>query len=149
MMDRAIIAALCGSLLLLLGMFAPIVSTPPSGSMSYWQSGSEEAVLIVALVVATMLLVASGQIKRLLWVGIAALGVVGFTFGRVVYVLTISRRHLAEGTGDPGTGLAEAVFASAHILWGWPALILGSAMIIFAGWEARRTLERGAGKPIV
>ena len=141
MMDRARISALCGSLLLLLGLFAPIVSTPPSGSMTYWQSGSLEAVLIVALVLATTLLAASGQMKRILWVGIAALGLVGFTFGRVVYVLAMSRRHIAEGTGDPNTGLAEAIFASAHILWGWPALILGAVMIIFAGWKARRTPE--------
>jgi len=139
MMDRARISALCGSLLLLLGLFAPVVSTPPSGSMTYWQGGSQEAVLIVALVLATMLLSASGQMKRILWVGIASLTVVGFTFGRLVYVLTISRRHIAEGTGDPSAGLAEAIFASAHILWGWPALILGAAMIIFAGWKARRT----------
>lgn len=136
-MDVSRISALCGSLLLLVGLFAPIVTTPPSGSIPYWQSGSEP-VIVVALIVGTTLLAASNEMKHVLAAGLAALGVVGFSFLRVQYVLTVSRRHIAEGTGNPDTGLAEAVFASAHILWGWVALFLGAALIMFAGWTARR-----------
>jgi hypothetical protein len=84
------------------------------------------------------LLAASNEMKHILRTGIAAFGVVVFSFLRVLYVLTISRRHIAEGTGNPDTGLAEAVFASAHMLWGWVPLFLGAALIMFAGWTARR-----------
>lgn len=138
MMDSSRLLALCGSLLLLVGLFAPIVSTPPSGSIAYWQSGTE-AVLIVPLLVGTMLLSASNEMKYIWRAGVAAFGVVVFSFLRVLYVLTVSRRHLAEGAGNPDTGLAEAVFASAHILWGWAALFLGAVLIMFAGWKAGRT----------
>lgn len=138
MMDSSRISAVCGSLLLLVGLFAPVVSTPPSGSIAYWQSGSEP-VIIVALMVGTTLLAASNEMKHIWTAGLAAFGVVGFSFLRVLYVLTVSRRHNAEGTGNPDTGLAEAVFASAHILWGWVALFLGAALIMFAGWKSGRT----------
>lgn len=138
MMDSGRVSALCGSLLLMGGLFAPVVSTPPSGAISYWQSGSEP-VLIVALIVGTMLLAASNEMKHILRAGVAAFGVVVFSLLRVSYVLTVSRRQIAQGTANPETGLAEAVFASAHMLWGWVVLFLGAALIIFGGWQARRT----------
>ncbi|HEY0628946.1 MAG TPA: hypothetical protein VGD23_06420 [Sphingomicrobium sp.] len=130
--------ALGGSLLLAVGLCAPVVSTPPSGAIAYWQSGNEP-VFIVALMVATALLAASNEMKHILTAGLAAFGIVGFSFLRMLYVLTVSRRHIAEGTGNPETGLAEAVFASAHVMWGWAALFLGAALLMFAGWKSRRT----------
>ena len=140
MMDRTRISALCGSLLLLVGLFAPVVSTPPSSSIAYWQSGIEPA-FIVFIMVATALLALGNRLQLVFWAGLAAVGIIGFSFLRVLYALMVSRRHIADGTANPDTGLAEAVFSSAHLMWGWAALVLGAALIIFAGWKSRRTPE--------
>jgi len=134
--------ALIGAALLFIGAFMPIVSMPIMDSMNYFQNGRGDGVIIVVLAVVTAVLAATGHVRHVLWTGLAALGMLGFTFFRFESALDEAKAKMSTDLADnPFRGLAEAAANSVQLQWGWAVLVLGAAIVVFAGWQARRTQQ--------
>lgn len=132
--------ALLGAALLFLGAFMPIISMPIMGSLNYFQNGTGDGTIIVLLAMATAALAATGHTRHVLWTGLAALAMLGFTFVRFQTKMAEARASMeSELAGNPFRGLAEAAVGSVQLQWGWAVLVLGACLTIYAGWQARQT----------
>jgi len=131
--------ALVGAALLFVGAFMPIISVPIMGSMNYFQNGKGDGVIIVLLAVATGLFAGGGYVKHVLWTGLAAIAMLGFTFFRFQAAMGEVRTKMEGDLADnPFRGLAEAAVNSVQLQWGWAVLLLGAGLVAYAGWQARR-----------
>jgi hypothetical protein len=138
MPDRTI--ALIGAGLLFIGAFLPIVSMPVVGSVNYFQNGRGDGVIILLLAAATAILAGTRNTRHVLWTGIAALALLGYTFVRLQLAIADMRARLETELADnPFRGLAEAAVGAVQIQWGWAVLTMAAGMVIWAGWSARKS----------
>ena len=134
--------ALIGAGLLFVGAFMPIISMPIMGSLNYFQNGRGDGVIIVLLAISTAALAATDRVRHVIWTGIAALAMLGFTFFRFQSALSEAKAQMSADLSDnPFRGLAEAAANSVQLQWGWAVLVLGAAVVTFAGWQARQTQQ--------
>lgn len=132
--------ALIGAALLFVGAFMPIISVPIMGSMNYFQNGQGDGVIIVLLALATALFAGGGYVKHVLWPGLAAFAMLGFTYFRFHSMLSEAREKMDMDLADnPFRGLAEAAVNSIQLQWGWAVLLLGAGLVTYAGWQARQS----------
>jgi hypothetical protein len=130
--------ALIGAALLFVGAFMPIISVPIMGSMNYFQNGKGDGVVIVLLAIATAIFAGGGYVKHVIWTGLAALAMLGFTFFRFQTKLAEAHAEMdAQMADNPFRGLAEAAMNSVQLQWGWAVLLLGAGLVTYAGWQAR------------
>jgi len=79
-METKKILGLIGSLVLFVGVFAPVVSIPILGSMNYFQNGKGDGVVILILAVISLILTVMKKYWGLWFTGLGACGVMVFTF---------------------------------------------------------------------
>jgi hypothetical protein len=136
--------AFAGAGIMFVGAFMPIVSMPIVGSLNYFQNGKGDGVIIVLLALATATLAATDRVKHVVWTGLAALIMLGFTFLRFQTKMSEARADMdAELAGNPFRGLAEAAIGSIQLQWGWAVLLVGAAVTTYAGWQARQAEREG------
>lgn len=127
------LVAIAGAALLLLGIFAPIVTLPLVGSVNYFHNGKGDGSIIGALAVATVYFAITRKYKRLWWTGLGAAGVMLFTF--IAFQLRISELKSSmekDLAGNPFRGLADMAVGSIQLSWGWVILVFGIACVLFA-----------------
>jgi hypothetical protein len=130
-MPRQKAAAIVGSLVLFLGVFAPIVSMPFAGTINYFQNGRGDGVVLLVLAAISFLLALIGIYRALYLTGAAALAVLLFTF--VAFQRAISTAHAEmarELAGNPFAGVAGAMLGSIQLQWGWAVLVIGAGLLI-------------------
>jgi len=129
-----------GALILILGVFAPLVSIPIMGSMNYFQNGKGDGIII--LVFAALALVLSlSRLYKALWLPfLGCAGTLTFTFVRFQQGMSEARAEMkAELADNPFAGLAEIAIESVQLQWGFALLIVGTVMLLIAaGLPARR-----------
>jgi hypothetical protein len=131
--------ALIGAAMLFVGAFMPIVSAPIIGSMNYFQNGKGDGVVIVILAIATAIFALGGHLKHVIWPGLGAIAMLGFTFIRFQSKMSEARASMeTEMADNPFRGLAEAAVNSIQLQWGWAVLVLGAGLVTYAGWQARQ-----------
>lgn len=122
---------LSGSIILFVGVFAPIVSVPIMGNINFFQNGKGDGIIVLVLAVASLALVLIQRYKWLWLTGTGCLGVTMFTF--INFQLTISQMksqmesQLAE---NPFRGLVDMTMQSIQLQWGWALLIVGAGLVI-------------------
>lgn len=127
--------SLIGALLVTIGVFCPFVSVPIMGSMSYFGNGKGDGsiVLVAALIAGGLAL--TRAYKPAAVVGLAILGVVGVTVVRFQSKMSDMRSEMANSLRDnPFAGLAEGLANSVQLQWGVGMLVVGSILIIVAGF---------------
>ena len=70
---------LIGSVVLFIGVFAPIVSVPIMGNINYFQNGQGDGMIILVLAAISLILVLMEKYKALWFTGSASLAVLLFT----------------------------------------------------------------------
>jgi predicted small integral membrane protein len=134
--------ALIGAGLLFIGAFMPIVSAPIIGSINYFQNGKGDGVIIVLLAISTAGLALAGRAQQVLWTGLASVAMLAFTFFRFQSGLSEMKERVATDLADnPFRGLADMAVNSVQLQWGWAVLVLGAALVTYAGWTAQRSLQ--------
>ena len=109
------------------------------GSMNYFQNGKGDGVVIVLLAIATAVFAGGGYVKHVVWPGLGAIAMLGFTFFRFQSKMGEARAKMETGMADnPFRGLAEAAVNSIQLQWGWAVLVLGAVLVTYAGWQARQ-----------
>src|SRR5207302_3035134 len=124
---------LLGSLLLFLGVFAPIVSVPIIGSQNYFQNGSGDGVVIAILALLSVVTVCTRRYRALWWTGLASLGVLVFTFVTFQMKLSQLKQQMnTELADNPFKGLADVAVQSVQLQWGWAILVVGVVLVLVA-----------------
>jgi hypothetical protein len=122
-----------GSIILLTGVFAPIISAPVIGTLNYFNNGKGDGVILLVLAVISLVLTFKENYKFLWWTGTASFGVI--IIGLINFLTQIYQlqSNIEERlAGNPFKGLADAAVQSVQLQWGWIPLIMGASMIIAA-----------------
>ncbi len=120
-----------GSIMLIVGVFTPLISIPMMGSMNYFQNGKGDGTIVLVLGVISIIIVLIRQYKWLWLTGLGSLGLLAYTFiqfqSRMSDVKSEMETSLA---GNPFRGLADMAMQSVQIQWGFALLALGSIFLI-------------------
>jgi type II secretory pathway pseudopilin PulG len=118
-----------GVICLLIGLFSPIVSFGPL-SVTFFQQGSYEGILLLILAVASAILLAKQNFVWL-WATAANAGLlVALSFlGRLYMIQEAKSKLETEMAGNPFRGLADLAMQSLQLQWGWIFLIGGAALL--------------------
>lgn len=124
-----LVLGVTGSSMVMLGVFAPLVSIPIIGSMNWFASGKGDGVLVLVLGLVSLFLTLIARYRGLFYTGV---GIVGFL---AFFVLSFNARlstlkHNMDG-GLAGR-LAEAATSVIQIQWGAGMLLVGAILVIAA-----------------
>lgn len=132
-MDKKQVTGLIGSIVLFIGVFAPIVSVPIVGNMNYFQNGKGDGTIVIVLAVISLILTLSKKYKGLWFTGLGSLGVMAFTFINFQMRMSEAKSHMErELAGNPFRELADLAIQSVQLQWGWALLIVGASLVIAA-----------------
>jgi hypothetical protein len=129
-MERKQIFGLVGSLLLLMGVFMPIISLPIIGSMNYFQNGKGDGVIILVLAVISLVITLTKKYKLLLITGFLSLGMMAFTL--INFWVRMNDLEKSMGDNPFAKSLGKAVMSTVQIQWGWIVLVIGAVTLIVA-----------------
>lgn len=131
--------ALIGAALLFVGVFMPILSVPIMGSVNYFMNGKGDGVIVLLMALAAGGLALAGRVRHVVWPGAVSLVMLAFTFVRFQSGMAEMRSKMDSDLADnPFRGLAEAAMGSIQLQWGWAVLLLGAAIVTYAGIADRR-----------
>lgn len=118
-----------GIICLLIGLFSPIVSAG-ARSITFFQQGSYEGILLLVLTVASATLLAK---RNFVWLWATAtnagLLVVLSFMGRFNAIEEAKRKLETEMAGNPLRGWADLAMQSVQLQWGWVFLIGGAVLL--------------------
>ena len=125
------IFGIIGSLILILGVFAPIVSAPIVGNINYFQNGKGDGIIVLVLAVVA-LIISLTRMYKLLWIPfVGCAGMLTFTFVNFQQGMSDLRSEMQTGLADnPFAGLAEVALESVQLQWGFAVLIIGTVMLL-------------------
>jgi hypothetical protein len=134
-MQKQKAVGLIGSLILILGVFMPIVRIPFAGSINYFHNGQGDGSLVLVLALLSLLLIIRGRYEWLLTTGFGSLAIEIFTFVNLRMRLdTAQAATRAKLADNPFRGIAEAAMSAVQIEWGWIVLVVGSGTLITAAF---------------
>ena len=131
--SRKQLFGIAGSVLLFLGVFAPIISVPIVGSLNYFQNGKGDGVIVLVFAIISIGLVLARKYGGLWITGFGSLTVMLFTFVNFQIRLSEMKTNMErELAGNPFRGIADVAMQSIQLQWGWVVLIIGACLLIAA-----------------
>ena len=125
--------AISGSILLIVGVFLPILSVPIIGSIDYFKGGEGDGVIVLILGVISLVLSLTKKYKVLLVTSSLSLSVMLFTVLGLIFKLSeIKSEYAKEMEGNPFAGLGQLAMETIRLEWGWFPLISGAVVIIIS-----------------
>lgn len=125
---------LVGSLMLMFGVFAPLVQIPFIGTQTYFQNGRGDGVLVLALGVLSLLLTFARRYRGLLVTALISLAILALTYisfqSRLAQIRADMNEQLAN---NPFRGIGDAMLGSVQLQWGWALLLGGGVILLLAG----------------
>jgi hypothetical protein len=143
--DVAQIIGITGTVLVVLGVFTPVVSLPIVGTVSLFSNGSENGIAVLFLAIASIVCMLRGIYPWVYGTGLGLLLIVGGVFARLSSTIaTLKSNAERELSGNPFRGLADAAMASVQLQWGWVILFLGIGMVLTSAYLKKPRLNRQA-----
>ena len=134
-----------GIFILIVGIFAPMMSAPVVGTLSYFRNGSEEAIVLLVLSAFSVFCLKKEYYSWLYGPATWSFLLISFTFYYYHSLLSDTKSSINEELlGNPFRGLADAAMASTQLEWGWVLLFLGSGLVLLAAYQKRRRLDKQA-----
>ena len=122
---------LTGSIILFVGVFAPIVSIPIVGNLNYFQNGKGDGTFVLILAVISFIFVLLKIFRGLWFTGLGSMAIMIFTFINLQTILTNTKTQMEiELEGNPFRGLADVAMQSIQLQWGWALLFIGAVFVI-------------------
>jgi hypothetical protein len=122
-----------GSLIVFLGVFAPVVSVPIAGTMNYFQNGLADGLIVMVAGLLSGIEIARRKFWHLWITGGIALGCVIFAFALFEYKMHKLRETMAHDLSDnPFADLAQLAVKAVQLQWGLPVLAVGAGMVLVA-----------------
>ncbi len=132
-MNRKKILGFSGSAIMIVGSFMPIVSLP-FGSITYFNNGQGDGVLILLLSAVAAVLTWRNLYKFLWMPGAVATVLMLFALSRFVQVMNEAKLHLSSMSGNIFSGLATGIMNSIQLQFGWVFLFVGSLALVAASF---------------
>lgn len=135
MKDKKMLFGTLGSVLLFIGVFAPIVKAPFVGDINYFSNGKGDGVIILILAVISIFLVLAKKFKFLWLTGLLSLGLLLFTFINFQIKMSgIVKEFNTSMADNPFAGLGSSMIQSIQIQYGWALLVLGSILLLVSAY---------------
>lgn len=132
-MSKKQMLGLIGSIVLIIGVFTPIVSLPIVGSMNYFNNGQGDGTIVLGLAIVSLIVVLFKKYKALWLTGFASLGMLLYTFMNFQGRMAEARSEMqAQLEGNPFAGIGEMALQSVQIQWGWVVLVIGAVLLLVA-----------------
>lgn len=129
-----------GGILLLLGIFLPIVSMPIVGSVSIFSSGRVDGYILLGLTIVSLFFVFQNTLRLLKFTSVISLLMVLISFVYVVLKVNNLKGDLAKDLeGNPFGGLAQAMASTVQIQYGWVFLFIGSLLLVYVAFAKNTT----------
>lgn len=139
-MNTKQLLGLIGSVVLFIGVFAPIVSVPIMGNMNYFQNGQGDGTIILVLAAASLVLVLAEKYKILWFTGSASLAVMLLTLVDFQARISQLKENMElELVDNPYRGLADMAISSIQLQWGWALLVVGAVLVIISAALKNKT----------
>lgn len=133
------ILGLLGSALLILGAFAPVVSVPFHGSITYFNNGHGDGVIVASLGAISLLLALAQRFRWLVATGGLSLFIVAVGLLQLVTKISDTKAGMdVQLSGNLFRGLAEAAMESIQVQWGWALLLIGALLVMAAAIRFQR-----------
>lgn len=130
MSKRQLIGSL-GCIILLLGVFAPVLKAPVLGGINYLNDNKTSGTIVLVLAIVSYVLIRVRFLKGLWATGLGSFGVIIVSFIRLQRRLHELRSSVDSNlAGTPLGGLGDFASKSVHVQWGWAILIIGAALIV-------------------
>jgi hypothetical protein len=120
-----------GSIVLGVGVFMPIISIPIIGSMSYFNDGRGDGVLVLGCAGVAFVIALTGHTGWLLIPMVISGAILGFDYLRFQGALSDFRNSVPNVNGWLD-GLVDLAAQSVHIEWGWVVMLAGLALMLGA-----------------
>ena len=131
---------LVGSVVLFIGVFAPIVSVPIVGNINYFQNGQGDGMIILVLAAISLILVLMERYKALWFTGSASLALMLLTLVNFQTKMSQFKADMElELADNPFRGLADMAISSVQLQWGWALLVVGAALVIISAALKNKT----------
>ncbi len=138
--------AVTAAILLLVGIFSPIVSFSFVGDIDFFRSGYGDGYILLLMAASSLALAFTGRWKQVIVPALGSLAVVLWTFLGVQETISDARSGGSPTlAGNPHEGLAPATMASIQWEWGWILLFAGSGLLVYSA--ARRDEMTDAAPP--
>lgn len=111
-----------GSLLLVVGIFMPMVRMPVMGEMSYFEIAPEAGTVLIVLAAISLVLVNLRRYRFLWLTGVASLAVTAFSL----------LRSSAGSKGGLAQSLTDMASRSARLEWGLAVMAIGALLMLAA-----------------
>ena len=140
--------AVTAAVVLIIGVFSPIVSFSFIGDVDYFREGYGDGYILLIMALLSLALAVTGRWKQVLIPALGSLAAILWTFLGVQDTITQARTGGAsELTGNPHEGLAAAVMQSIQWEWGWVLLFAGSGLLVYSA--TRKDQWESASPPLV
>ncbi|MBN8996948.1 MAG: hypothetical protein J0H63_10805 [Rhizobiales bacterium] len=127
-----VVVILIGSVLVVLGCFAPLVTMPVIGSIAYFGGGHGDGIFAIGLAVIAAILALAGRPRWAIVPGILELALITFTFLSLYSRLSdLAPQTAAQLEGNPFKEIAGAMVKTIGFSWGWVPLYIGALMTTF------------------
>lgn len=129
------LVGLAGGVILLLGVFLPIVSMPIAGSISVFSSGRVDGYILLVLAIISLILAFINNVKPLRITGGVSLLIVIVDFVYLLYTLNSIKGDVSDKLkGNPFGGMADAMMNTIQIQYGWVFLFIGSLLLVYVAF---------------
>lgn len=145
------LCGLFGSLLLFIGVFAPIVSVPVVGNVNYMSSGDGiVGWLLIFLAIVSFGFTILEEYRGLWFTGSAAVLLLIVSFFNFQSKLSEAKANLdRELAGNPFKGIAEAAVDTVQLQWGWALLMGGAVLLITAAALREDEKQKGSSESVL
>ena len=119
-----------GSILMFLGVFAPVISVPVMGNLNYFQNGKGSGVFLLIFALASFVLMLLKRYKLLWFTGLGSLLILIYTFILLQVKISEVKSELeSQLAGNPFRSFADVAVQSVQLQWGWPLLLIATFML--------------------
>ena len=137
------VTGLIGSIMLIIGAFAPVVRVPFFGQINYFNNGTGDGAIILVLGAISLILVVLNKYTPLAFTGIGSLLVASYTYINFSSKIEQGQAALSKNlAGNPFRGIAEGIAGAAQIEWAIPMVVIGSILLVAASYKPSTPSKR-------
>lgn len=127
-----------GSILLIVGVFSPVVHIPFAGDMNLFKNGKGDGTFILISAFATLIFAFLQKYSKVFVLSVISLSLVTFDLIHIIYKISSAKTDLkAELAGNPFAGLANMAAESVSLQWGWGILIAGLVLTFIGLFQSK------------
>ncbi|PWB76331.1 hypothetical protein C3F09_00655 [candidate division GN15 bacterium] len=125
------IVTVVGSVLMILGVFLPMLSIPLLHDDTYFELSRGGGYTILALGGLGILIAVFGKFRLLYLTALVALGLLIYTYFQIDKRKTVAQSDLRERVIDsPLKGLSEGIVSKVGLRYGWPTMMVGAGITL-------------------